>query len=511
MKKHVVIVGAGPGGLTSAMILAHRGFNVTVFEKAPVVGGRNAPLYIDDFRFDTGPTFLMMNYILKEMFEETDRNVEDYLLFTRLDPLYRLKFEDFEFQPSPDKKKTEEEINKIFPGNGNGFLRFIKREGTRFDRLFPCLQKDYCSYKAYLDPIFIKAASHLALGKTIFDNLGLYFTPDDLKICFTFQSKYLGMSPWDCPALFTILPYVEHAFGIYHTEGGLNAISQAMAKVVKEEGGTIHTNTPVKRILVKNREVYGVELENGEKVTCDDVFINADFGYAMTKLFEPGLLKKYNNRKIRKMRYSCSTFMLYLAIDKKYDDIPHHNIIFAKDYRKNIEQIANTMEVPEDPSIYVQNASINDPTLAPEGKSTIYILVPMVNNTSGELWEDRVSGYRDKVIRLVMTRGGFTDLDKHIIGERIVTPRDWEKNYNIFNGATFNLAHNLLQLLSFRPRNRFEEFSHCYLVGGGTHPGSGLPTIYESGRISSNSLCDFYGYPYKSPTKLSQKKKISME
>ena len=506
MKKDVCIVGAGPGGLTSAMILAHRGFNVTVFEKAPVVGGRNAPLYIDDFRFDTGPTFLMMSYILKEMFEETGRNVEDYLRFTSLDPLYSLKFEDFEFMPSPDNEKTREQITRMFPGNEKGFSRFIKREGMRYERLFPCLQKDYHSYKAYLDPIFIKAVPHLALGKTIFDNLGSYFTPDELKVCFTFQSKYLGMSPWDCPALFTMLPYIEHEFGVYHVEGGLNEISLAMAKVVEEEGGTIRTDTTVKRIVVKNREACGVELENGEKIYCDDVFINADFGYAMAELFEPGLLKKYTAAKLRKMRYSCSTFMLYLAVDKKFDDLPHHSIIFSRDYKKNIEQITTTMEIPEDPSIYVQNTSVTDPTVAPEGKSTIYILVPMANNTSGEPWEDIVAKYRDKVIQIAMTRGGFTGLADHIIGERIITPRDWDNKYNIYNGATFNLAHNFMQLLSFRPRNRFEEFSHCYLVGGGTHPGSGLPTIYESARISSNSMCDFYGYPYKSPSKLSQKK-----
>ncbi len=508
MKKKVVIVGAGPGGLTSAMILAHRGFDVTVFEKAPVVGGRNAPLHIDNFKFDTGPTFLMMSYILKEMFEETGRNIEDYLHFTNLDPLYRLKFTDFEFRPSVDRKKTEEEIFKTFPGNEKGITKFLQREGKRFERLFPCLQKDYCTYKAYLDPIFLKAIPHLGLGKTIFDNLGSYFTPNDLKICFTFQSKYLGMSPWDCPALFTILPYIEYAFGIYHVEGGLNAISQAMAKVVDEEGGRIHTGTPVKRILVKNRDVYGVELENGETVLCDDVVINADFGYAMTELFEPGLLKKYTEKKVRNMRYSCSTFMLYLAVDKIYDELPHHSIIFSEDYKKNIEQITDTLEVPGDPSIYVQNASVTDSTLAPDGKSAIYILVPMVNNTSGEPWEDIVPEYRKKVINLAMTRGGFVDLESHIIGERIITPSDWQHSYNIYNGATFNLAHNLTQILSLRPKNRFEEFRHCYLVGGGTHPGSGLPTIYESARISSNSMCDFYGFSYEPPSKLSQKEKI---
>ena len=148
MKKHIIVVGAGPGGLTSAMILAHRDFEVTVFEKAPVVGGRNAPLTIGDFTFDTGPTFLMMSYILREMFEETGRNIEDYLKFTYLDPLYLLKFDDFEFSPSPDAGKTREQIFRLFPGNEAGFSRFLKRERARYEHLFPCLQKS--SYPSHL-------------------------------------------------------------------------------------------------------------------------------------------------------------------------------------------------------------------------------------------------------------------------------------------------------------------------------------------------------------------------
>lgn len=508
MKKSVVVIGAGPGGLTSAMILAHRGFDVTVFEKQSSVGGRNAPLYLGDFRFDTGPTFLMMSYILKEMFESTGRDVENYLNFTSLDPLYRLQFGDMDFRPSPDHEKTISEINRLFPGNGNGFKQFMSREHLRFERLFPCLQKDYSSYATYLNKIFIKAIPHLALGKSIINNLGNYFTPELLKISFTFQSKYLGMSPWDCPALFTILPYIEHEYGIYHVEGGLNAISQAMAEVVREEGGVIHTDTTVRRIIVENRKACGVELTSGDRIDCDDVIINADFGHAMSELFEPGILKKYTPERLGKMRYSCSTFMMYLAVDKLYDNIPHHNIIFADDYRRNIREITKELVVPEDPSIYIQNASVTDKTLAPSGKSTIYILVPVANNLGGEQWKTIVPKFREKVLDCATRRAGFDNLTNHIIDERIVTPRDWQDDYAVYNGATFNLAHNFTQLLSFRPRNRFEEIGHCYLVGGGTHPGSGLPVIYESARISSNSLCRYYGYSYEVPSTLDRKHMI---
>jgi phytoene desaturase len=190
--------------------------------------------------------------------------------------------------------------------------------------------------------------------------------------------------------------------------------------------------------------------------------------------------------------------MLYLGVNRTYTDLPHHNIIFAEDYKKNLEQIAEEQIVPDDPSFYVQNASVTDPTLAPDGKSTIYVLVPVPNNRSNLDWADIQDGFADKILD-ILEREGFTDLRNNIEQQHLITPHDWAYNYNIFEGATFNLAHTMFQLLYFRPHNRFEEAENCYLVGGGTHPGSGLPTIYESGRISSNLLCEDLGIPYEPP------------
>lgn len=507
-KKHVVVVGAGPGGLTSAMILAGRGCRVTVFEKADVVGGRNAPIASDGFTFDTGPTFLMMSYILKEMFGEVGRRIEDYLEFTSLDPLYRLKFDDLEFRPSPDRVKTRAEIARVFPGNEAGFDRFMSCEGKRFEKLFPCLQKDYASWTAYIDPIFLKAAPYLGLGRNIFQNLGRYYKPDKLKLSFTFQAKYLGMSPWQCPALFTMLPFVEYDSGILHVRGGLNRISQAMAKVVEEEGGQIRLETPVKRVIVEGRAARGVELEGGERIEADAVFLNADFGHAMKSLIEPGKLRKYTAARLSRMKVSCSTFMLYLGVNRRYDEIPHHSILFAEDYRKNITEVAESMQLSADPSVYVQNASVTDPTLAPEGKSTIYVLVPVPNTRSAIDWAKEGDAFRELVLDIVEKRGGYEGLRESIEFEKRITPADWKEDYRVFDGATFNLAHNFGQLLSFRPRNRFEEFANCFLVGGGTHPGSGLPTIYESARISSNSFCKQFGLPYSMPSTLQNKERV---
>ncbi len=496
--KHVVIVGAGPGGLTAGMLLAHRGFRVTLFEKADRVGGRNAALQLGPYTFDTGPTFLMMRFILDEIFQETGRRSEDWLEFRKLDPMYRLSFRGNALNAAADPQAAAAEIKRLFPNNASGFARYLKRERERFRRLYPCLQKPYSTLSAFLHPDLFKALPHLALGRSLHGNLGRYFSAEDLKLCFTFQAKYLGMSPWDCPALFTIISYIEHAFGIYHVMGGLSEISHAMARVIEEEGGEIRLNTPVRRIIVSNGAATGLELENGETIDADEVVINADFAHAMTHNVDPDGLRKYHRARIDAMDYSCSIFMLYLGLDCVYDE-PHHHIMFADDYRANVEDMTRRKVLSEDMSVYVRNAAITDNRTAPPGHSALYILVPVPNNKSGIDWNSVKSAYRDKVLRQIMRKTSMHDLTQHIQMEKIITPADWATDYNVHFGAVFNLAHNWSQLLYWRPHNRFEEFERCYLVGGGTHPGSGLPTIYESGRISANLIARRYGMPVNPP------------
>jgi phytoene desaturase len=259
-----------------------------------------------------------------------------------------------------------------------------------------------------------------------------------------------------------------------------------MAKVVEEENGEIITEKPVEKIVTSGKKVTGVRLADGKKMDFDKVIVNADFGYAMTDLFEPNKIKKYSPEKLEKKKFSCSTFMLYLGVDKIYDT-PHHNIIFADNYRENIDDISEG-KLSEDFSFYVQNASVTDDTLAPKGKSAVYILVPTPNNQSNIDWNSKESGFKEKVINSVEERTQMKDISKHIEIEKTTTPKQWEQGYNVYIGATFNLAHNLSQMLYFRPHNRFGELKNLYLVGGGTHPGSGLPTIYISGIVTAGLI-----------------------
>ena len=499
-KPKVVVVGAGPGGLTAAMILAHRGVDVEVFEAKDRVGGRNAQLDLGPYRFDVGPTFLMLKHLLDEVFEEAGATAADLMEFQKLEPMYRLQFHDFHVDSTTNRSLMATRLNTLQPGKGDAFKQYFSTETKRFERMEPCLQKDYSSWTSLFSRDLLKAIPRLSLGKSVLNVLNSYYSDEQLAVAFSFQSKYLGMSAWDCPGAFAMLSYVEYAYGIWHVTGGLSKISRVMAEQAERNGASLHLNRPVKKLVLDGKKAAGVELEDGTVVEADAVFINADFAHAMEQLIEPGVLRKYSPEKLKTRQFSCSTFMIYLGLDKVYDQ-PHHTIFFAKDYRKNVEDIFERSVLSDDTSFYIRNASINDPTLAPEGHSAVYVLVPCANLRADIDWEKETPRFRQLVLDHIKRQPGWEDLDKHIVAEKVIAPPDWETDYNVYAGATFNLAHTLGQMLYFRPRNRFEELKNCYLVGGGTHPGSGLPTIYESGRISANLFCSEQGLAYESLNK----------
>ncbi len=495
MTGRIGVVGAGPGGLACAMLLAHNDYEVTVFEKAADVGGRNAPITLGDYTFDAGPTFLNMKFVLDEVFELCGRSSSDYLDFRLIDPMYQLSFADKTLQMSSDKDRMRQEIEKAFPGSVPGLNKFYEKEKVRFSKIMPNLRKDFSKFFSFFSREVLLALPHVFARGSIYDNLGRYFDDEKLRICFTFQSKYLGMSPWECPAAFTMISYVEHEFGIYHVIGGLNKISKSIQKIVEAEGGKINTGSPVRKLLISGKRVTGIELEDGSSHYFDDVVVNADFGYALTNLVEAGKLRKYSAEKIAKKKFSCSTYMLYLGVDKKYS-APHHNIVFADDYRSNIDDITKG-RLSQDFSFYVQNASTTDESLAPPGKSAVYILVPVANNFSEINWEKENTSFKERVLDSVEKRTPMKDIRDHIEVEKTITPDNWQNDFNVYKAATFNLAHNIRQMLYFRPHNKFDELDNCYLVGGGTHPGSGLPTIYLSSIITAGLIADKNGKKLK--------------
>jgi phytoene desaturase len=292
------------------------------------------------------------------------------------------------------------------------------------------------------------------------------------------------MSPFHAPSLFTILAFLEYEHGIFHAKGGLGNITNRMAEIATDLGVDIRLETSVEELLLDGKKVLGVRTNHGD-ILCDKVVMNADFANAMTTLVPNRKRRKWSDEKLAKKSYSCSTYMLYLGTDRTWDQ-PHHQIYASSEYESNLEDITKHRITWEDPSVYVQNACVTDPSLAPEGCSTLYVLVPVPNVHDSINWNEIKDDFREVVLDQ-MEKMGYEDVRNHIVSESMVTPDDWGSS-DIYRGAVFNLAHGLDQMLFLRPRNKFEELPGLYLVGGGTHPGSGLPTIFESGRITSKIL-----------------------
>jgi phytoene desaturase len=297
------------------------------------------------------------------------------------------------------------------------------------------------------------------------------------------------MSPFRCPSLFTILSFMEYEFGVFHPRGGCGAVMAAMARVAEDLGARIRLDDPVEEILFEGRRAVGLRTARGE-VRADAVVVNADFAQAMTQLVPDRLRRRWTDRRIARKRFSCSTFMLYLGLEGPLDGVAHHTIYLSGDYRRNLDQIEAGQQTPDAPSFYAQNACATDPELAPPGHSTLYLLVPVSNTIGGNIdWPAQQARFRRLALDR-LARIGIPDAERRIRFEKLVTPRDWEQDMGIYRGATFNLAHTWGQMLHNRPRNRFEDLQGVYLVGGGTHPGSGLPVIFEGARITSRLLAE---------------------
>jgi phytoene desaturase len=488
----VLVIGAGPGGLAAAMLLRKAGLHVRILERQPHVGGRTATLQLDEFRFDVGPTFFLYPRILEEIYKACGYDLKTEAPMVRLDPQYRLIFgAGGELQATPNVERMEQAIGALSPHDALAFKRFLTDNRDKLRRFRPCLESPFLSWRDVVSPSLLKLLPLLRPWASLDSELGRYFEDPRIRLGFSFQSKYLGMSPFRCPSLFSILAFLEYEEGVHHPIGGCGAITASMARICREMGVEIDLEESVEKISFSGRRAVGVQTNRAE-YKSDAIVINADFAHAMRRMVPNELRRRWTDEKIAKKRFSCSTFMLYLGIKGRYDNVSHHSIYVAKDYERNLDDIEQRHILSDDPSFYVQNASVTDDTLAPKGMSTVYVLVPVTHKHPNVDWKVEAPRYRAQALKH-LEKLGMCGIEERIISEKMLTPDDWEQQFHIHQGATFNLSHNLTQMLHLRPRNRFEDVDGVYLVGGGTHPGSGLPVIFESARISSKLLLNDYG------------------
>lgn len=391
---------------------------------------------------------------------------------------------------TPNVARMEREIAKISSEDAGGFRRFLEENRTKLGLMQPCLENPFLSWKDVFNARLLQLLPVIRPHESVDTYLRRFFRDERVRLAFCFQSKYLGMSPFRCPSLFSILSFIEYEYGVWHPMGGCAAVTEAMARVAERLGVEIVLNEPVQEILFEGRRAVGVRTAQGVQ-RADAVVVNGDFARAMERLVPNRLRRDWSDAKLAKKKYSCSTFMLYLGVKGRFD-LPHHTIHIAEDYVRNLDEIERQHVLSEDPSFYVQNACVTDPGLAPAGHSTLYVLAPVTHQHANVDWNKERTRYRELMLRQIR-KAGFELNPGQIRYERVITPAEWDTKYEIYRGATFNLAHSLDQMLHLRPRNRFEEFERLYLVGGGTHPGSGLPVIFEGARISSRLLLEDLG------------------
>ena len=485
--KTAVVIGAGPGGLASAMLLARAGLRVRVLERMPRVGGRTSPIESDGFRFDVGPTFFLYPRPLERIFAACGYSLRREVQMVRLDPQYRLIFgKGGRIDATPHVQRMAQQIAAICPADAPSFERYMADNRTKLERFKPVLESPFLSIADLFSPALMKSLPWLRPWRSLDGELKQYFSDDRVRLAFAFQSKYLGMSPFRCPSLFSILSFLEYEHGVFHPIGGCAAVTEKMAQLAQQMGVEIELNQDVQRIEFEGRRAVAVHTQE-DRHACDALVINADFARAMTRLVPDRLRQRWTNRKIARKKFSCSTFMLYLGVEGEFADQAHHTIYMARDYEQNLRDIEHGHVLSQDPSVYVQNACVTDPSLAPRGLSTLYVLSPVTHQHPNVDWSKQAGAFR-KTVLAQLKNMGFGDVEPRIRLERMLTPADWDQQHQIHLGATFNLAHSLDQMLHLRPNNRFEDLQSVYLVGGGTHPGSGLPVIFESARITSQLM-----------------------
>lgn len=489
--KKIAVIGSGVAGLAAAIRLKVNGYDVEVFEKNPIVGGRMSVIKKDGFSFDVGPTIVMMPDVYKEIFTYAGKNPDDYISMQELDPMYALNYPDGEqVEASNHLTKMMKYLESVSDKDALGYLQYIADVYKRF-----LIAKSDFIEKAYRKPSdfynfkSLAAAHKLKTLNSAYTSMSKFVKDEKLRKALAFQTLYIGVSPHAGPSIYNITPMVELLYGVWYINGGMYAYAKALEKLLLELGGKIHLNTKVEEIVIDHKKVQGVLIDREIK-KFDIVLSNADFPYAMKYLLTSEKDKgKYKTKKIEKMKYSSSAFMLYLGLDKKYPNHPVHNIRFANDFDKNIKDLSEDI-IPDDPSFYLYSPSQIDPTVAPEGKELLYVLVPVPNlhNTSIKWNKDLVTSYSDKILGLIEKIKGFEDIKQHIKVKIPFSPEDFKEKFMLFKGATFGLTPTFLQSYYYRPQNRSRVVKNLYFAGSSNHPGAGVPIVLTSAKLAVSEI-----------------------
>lgn len=486
-RRSVIVIGAGIGGITAAIHLARAGFQVMVFEKDHEPGGRCGRLVREGHRFDTGPTLLVMRPVYDAEFRALGVQLSDRLQLHRVDPTYRLVFDDGgQLALTSDMARMRTQLEAIEPGSFDGLRRYLYESGRFYELVLDRVVNR--EFRGFADIFSGHLLSLIYRAKALanhYRHMAAYFDVPRLKSAFTFQDLYVGLSPFDAPATFSLLAFTELAHGVWYPGGGMYSVVEVLMDLAREAGVEFSFGSSVSAIDTNANRARGVNLADGTRVNADVVLANADLAYVYRQLLPDSRMAETISRK----RFSASAISFFWALDRTYDSLGPHTLFLADDYRQNFDDIVRRLSLPANPSLYVHSPARLDPSMAPPGQDTLTAIVPVghLSDDGRQDWAELRDRAREHVFRR-LEAVGISDLAAHIKFEEAYTPVAWEQRHNLAKGATHGLSHTLTQMACFRPANRHRRYRNVYFAGASTHPGTGVPMAMISGRLAAQRI-----------------------
>ena len=477
-----LVIGSGFGGLAAAIRLGARGYQVTVLERLDRPGGRARAFVKDGYTFDSGPTIVTLPSLFEELWALCGKRFSDDIDLRPMDPFYNVRFADGSvFAYRAGAEATKAEIERFSPG-----------DSARYDEFMALSKEIYTiGYERLGDQPFDSIFDMLKVAPDILRLRGLnsvsglvskYFKDPRLQFLFSFHPLFIGGNPFQASAIFAMITYLEKNFGVWFPMGGTGALVKGLMGLMEAQGGRIRYHADVRQILIEDGVAKGVELAGGEKIEADIVVSNADAAFTYGKLVAPKWRRAWGDFRLKHSRYSMGLFVWYFGVNRRYDDIAHHTIIRGPRYREHLADIFNRKVLSDDFSLYLYRPTATDPSLAPPGCDTFYVLSPVPNLQGGQDWAAQAEPYRQRIAAWLEAEM-MPGLSNHVVASHVTTPVDFRDDLLSPHGAGFSLQPLLIQSAWFRPHNRSEDVKNLFLVGAGTHPGAGMPAVLTSAKI----------------------------
>ena len=482
----IVVIGSGFGGLAAAIRLQAQGHQVTIVEKRDKLGGRAYVYEQDGFKFDGGPTIITAPWLIDELFAIAGKQTADYVTLVKIDPFYNIRWADGTvFNYNDDKENLLAQIAKIAPAETGSYKRFSKDLSEIYRVGFELIDQPFDTIASMIKvvPQMVKLRS----DRSVYKFVSRYFRNEKLREAFSFHPLLIGGNPFTATSIYAMIHQLEQKFGVWFAMGGTGALVKGLGELYTDIGGKVLLETEVAEITIKNGRADGVKLKSGELLEADAVVSNADVAFTYLNLIAPEYRRKYTDKKVKSMTYSMSLFVIYFGTNRKYENMAHHEILMGERYKGLLDEIFVDKTLAEDFSLYLHRPTATDPSLAPEGCDSWYVLSP-VPHLEGKIdWKTKAKPYRDSIIKY-LEDNYMPELSQHIITETYIDPLHFRDTLNSYLGNAFGVEPTLMQSAYLRPHNRSEDIPNLYFVGAGTHPGAGMPGVISSGKIVGNMI-----------------------